>query len=148
MLDNGATTIWERWEHVRGGGMSSHNHPMYATVSGWLSRYLGGIRASEAGPGFAEVVVQPYVPAELAWSETSLETVRGRVLSAWRRAGAGSVEYHIIVPPSSTARLELSGPEEGTWPASLGLPRILRGPDGTRCAWRVGGGEYRIVMRR
>ncbi len=32
MLANGATTLWERWELLTGGGMNSHNHPMLGSV--------------------------------------------------------------------------------------------------------------------
>jgi alpha-L-rhamnosidase len=82
---------------------------MYATVGGWFSKYVAGIRPSEERPGFAEVVIRPHVPSGLAWAEGTLETVRGAVRAAWRRQADGSVEYSVEVPPSATARLELPG---------------------------------------
>jgi alpha-L-rhamnosidase len=36
MMENGATTLWERWEHMTGGQMNSHNHPMMGSVSAWF----------------------------------------------------------------------------------------------------------------
>jgi alpha-L-rhamnosidase len=87
---------------------------MYATVGGWFLKYVSGIRPSEEAPGFAEVIIRPHVPTELAWAEGSLETVRGTVRSAWRRRPGGGVEYTVHVPPSATARLELPAPAGGT----------------------------------
>jgi alpha-L-rhamnosidase len=155
MIDHGATTIWERWEHIRGGGMSSHNHPMYATVSGWLSKYIGGIRCSEARPGFSEVVVRPHVPRALGWAEAVLETVRGPVHSQWSRLEGGRTEYRVTVPASSTARLEIpGGGEDGHGEGrvldagGLGAPEHRNGTWGDRFLWKVGGGEHAITVGR
>jgi alpha-L-rhamnosidase len=147
MIDHGATTIWERWEHIRGGGMSSHNHPMYATVSGWLSKYVGGIRPSEDGPGFAQIVVRPHVPSALTWAEATLETVRGAVQVRWQQRSDGWIEYRVVIPAPSTARLELPG--RRVVRQTEGLPRPVSVPGAVpRCTWTVGGGEYTIVMER
>ena len=49
MLANGATTLWERWELVTGGGMNSHNHPMLGSVSAWFYRFIAGIQTDPVG---------------------------------------------------------------------------------------------------
>ncbi len=164
MMDHGATTIWERWEHIRGGGMSSHNHPMYATVSGWFSKYVGGIRASEEDPGFATVVIRPFVPEKLSWAEASLQTVRGAVKSSWHRRDDGDTEFDISIPPASLGRIEIPvargfSPEEATTLWAAGESRVVRRPgkatptversaSGVRLCWEVAAGEHRIVVRR
>lgn len=44
MIANGATTIWERFELKKHGGMNSHNHPMYAAARIWLYESLAGFK--------------------------------------------------------------------------------------------------------
>jgi len=45
MLENGATTLWERWEELTGSGINSHNHPMMGSVGAWLYKYIAGMNA-------------------------------------------------------------------------------------------------------
>ena len=40
MIDEGATTLWERWENREGSGMNSHNHTMLGSVDSWFYRVL------------------------------------------------------------------------------------------------------------
>jgi alpha-L-rhamnosidase len=154
MIEHGATTIWERWEHIRATGMNSHNHPMYATVSGWFSRYVAGIRPSPRSPGFAEVVFRPYPPARLAWAQGSLETVRGRVASSWKRE-AGQVEYRFQAPRSSDVRIEIPVPPEAeddpvaavvAAPEQATGPSVERDAGGSRLIWTRPGGDVMVVI--
>lgn len=107
MLACGATTVWERWEHVISGpqlGMASHDHPMYATVSAWFYKYLVGIRA--AAPGFSTFTVRPYPPKKLRWAQAGLMTVRGPVKIRWEQ-GDCRFSVDIQVPFNSRCTLEL-----------------------------------------
>ena len=65
MLANGATTIWERWEFAKEGGMHSHNHPMHGAIGAWFFKHLAGIRPDPDAPGFRSFVVSPHFPREL-----------------------------------------------------------------------------------
>jgi len=88
MIENGATTIWERWEFVTEGplaAMASHNHPMYGAISGWFYKMLAGIEADPEGPGFAKFSVKPYVPANLNTAGCVLKTVRGEAGVQWEQ---------------------------------------------------------------
>ena len=109
MVEKGATTIWERWEHVTGGvlaGMGSHNHPMYGAVDSWFYRYLGGIAPVEGAPGFGEVRIEPILVDGIDRVDCELETPRGLLASRWRRDG-GRVEIDVTIPPNSTASILL-----------------------------------------
>jgi len=107
MLECGATTTWERWEHVVAGeqlGMASHDHPMYATVSAWFYRYLAGIRTD--APGFDSFVIRPYLPEKLAQVSAGLKTVKGDIHVKWAQDGK-QMEMELTIPSNSTCRLEL-----------------------------------------
>lgn len=104
MIEMGATTIWERWEHATGCGMNSHSHPMYGSVSAWYYKYLAGLSADT--PGYRQVLIKPYLPQGLAWAQGELETLQGRVSSRWEKKN-GSLEMRISVPGCTQANLSL-----------------------------------------
>jgi alpha-L-rhamnosidase len=109
MLANGATTLWERWEHMTGGGMNSHNHPMLGSVGAWLYRVPGGITLDPEGPGFARFNVRPWIAGDLSAARAALKTVRGRVESAWQRTADG-LSLRVVVPVGSQARVSVPKP--------------------------------------
>lgn len=106
MLANGATTIWERWEQQTGGGMNSHNHPMYGSIGAWFYRALAGIRITPDVPGCAHLTINPLMPKGLNRASGSLKTVRGVIESAWERAGEG-YRLRVRVPVGSQADVTL-----------------------------------------
>lgn len=101
MLSRGATTTWERWEYVDSGeliGMASHNHPMYATISGWFYKYLAGFRPLEAG--FASFELRPFFPRELQSARAKVKTVKGDASISWTKDGH-TVKAEVAVPFNS-----------------------------------------------
>ena len=158
MLANGATTLWERWELATGSGMNSHNHPMLGSVSSWLYRAIGGIRASAAGPGFAAFEIVPHFDRRLQNARTALKTVRGEVRSEWC-VEDGSLRLTVRVPVSSEARVFVplargerlleSGrvvwEQEATVAVLDGIRTIDRAGDVLVCT--VGSGEYSFAAK-
>lgn len=114
MLECGATTVWERWENVTDGpqiGMASLNHPMNAVISVWFYKHLCGLRASEAGPGFSEFIVEPVFPRELKGAGASYESVKGTVSISWKRIH-GQIVMQLGIPYNSRAIVRLPYPVE------------------------------------
>lgn len=103
MIEKGATTIWERWEYETSWGMNSHNHPMYASVSAWFYKYLAGISTVE-GSAFENIVIRPYLPAELDKAGAKLNTVRGELFSGWEKKD-GLTQFKLTVPGGSKAEV-------------------------------------------
>lgn len=123
MLDQGATTIWERWELETGFGMNSHNHPMYASVGGWLHRALAGVQPDHDAIGFSSVTIDPRYPQALPWFRTRRQTVRGEIRSEWRRDGA-AIELTVAVPHGVDAQARRPGGE--LVPLEPGSTTVLR----------------------
>lgn len=99
MVANGATTTWERWEHVDSGPMlemASHDHPMNATVSAWFYRYLLGIQPTKAG--FREFKIQPYIPKKLSGVKGSLDTIKGTIETSWKKEETDTLAITIRIP--------------------------------------------------
>ena len=64
-IENGATTIWERWDgYVKGRGfqdkgMNSFNHYAIGAVGEWMYRVMLGINTDDAHPGYKHFVMRP-----------------------------------------------------------------------------------------
>lgn len=104
MLKNGATTLWEHWEFS--DNTFSHNHPMFGSVSQWMMQWLGGIRPDAEAVGYDQIVIQPQTPAGLDWVKSSYRSIRGLVVSNWRREGK-KLRYEVTIPPNTRARVVL-----------------------------------------
>jgi alpha-L-rhamnosidase len=104
MIANGATTLWELWQKREGPSMNSHNHAMFGSIGGWFMTDLAGIQLVEGGEGYEKLVIRPGVTRELKWAAGNFETLRGKVLSSWRRSDDG-LRLEVMVPFGSTARI-------------------------------------------
>ena len=106
MLQNEATTIWERFELKKEPGMNSHNHPMYGAVGYWFYAYIAGIRPT--APGFSEVTVQPYFPKGLLSANAAVDTVKGALIVRWVKQ-FGETRLFVTVPFGVKATVVFDG---------------------------------------
>lgn len=111
-VKKGATTIWERWDGIKPDGsfqaisMNSFNHYAYGAIGDWMYRTVAGI--SEAAPGYKEISIAPKPGGNLKHAGAELETIYGKVKSAWSVEG-GKTTIDIVIPPNTTARVVLPG---------------------------------------
>ncbi len=110
MIREGATTLWERWEYLAGGGMNSHNHIMFGSVDAWFYKVLAGINVDSTATGFERIIIKPYVLGDLSHVSASINTIRGLVASSWRRED-DSLVLEVTIPVNS--RGEVSVPDLG-----------------------------------
>ncbi len=106
MLQNGATTVWERFEMKENGGMNSHNHPMYGAMGYWFYAYLVGVRPTE--PGWKRFSVKPYIPSRLAFAEAKIASVRGDIHVKWLKR-YGRLILTVDVPFGCAADVDFNG---------------------------------------
>lgn len=119
-VDQGATTIWERWNSytiASGFGdpsMNSFNHYSYGAVSEWKFRYMAGIEADEKNPGFKHFFLQPTpdlrdVPENerITMVDASFGSYYGKIKIKWERLADGNYRYVLTVPANTTATLYL-----------------------------------------
>jgi alpha-L-rhamnosidase len=111
-VEQGATTLWERWNSIEPGGgfgnegMNSFNHYAYGSVGDWMYRTLGGIQP--LSPGYQLFRVAPQPGGDLDWVDASLETGYGRIRSAWEKTATG-YRLKLQVPVNTTAQVKLPG---------------------------------------
>lgn len=108
-VNNGATTIWERWNSwtKEGGfgdvGMNSFNHYAFGSVCEWMFGSLAGIQPGS--PGFQTARIEPCFTDQLDFVKASYDSIQGRIAVEWRKTENGF-------------ELELETPV----PAEVGLP--------------------------
>lgn len=106
MIQNEATTIWERFELKKSKDMNSHNHPMYGSVGYWFYAYLAGIRP--VAKGFEKMVIQPCFPRKLLSVNAKVETVKGDVIVRWVRR-YGKAYLYVTLPFGTQAEIIFAG---------------------------------------
>ena len=116
-IDNGATTIWERWnsytlENGMGPkGMNSFNHYAYGCVCAWIWETVAGIASDPAAPGFKHIIMKPVPDKRLGWVKAEFDSAAGTIKSAWRYDG-DSWTWDFTIPEGATASVTLPGETE------------------------------------
>jgi alpha-L-rhamnosidase len=154
MIDNGATTIWERWDgYVKGRGfqnpgMNSFNHWAFGAVGEWVWGHIAGINPDEAEPGFKHFSIRPQGGDQLTWARGRYDSIRGLVASDWRIEN-GRLRLTVSVPPNATATVyvptrEVAAVKEGDQPAAEAQGvRYLGQENGTAISiYEVESGQY------
>ena len=113
-VDNGATTIWERWNSymLESGmgpkGMNSFNHYAYGCVCEWLWETAAGIASDPACPGFAHIIMKPVPDKRLGYVEAEYKSAAGLIKSAWKYEG-DNWTWTVTVPEGAVATITLPG---------------------------------------
>ena len=113
-IDNGATTIWERWnsytlENGMGPkGMNSFNHYAYGCVCAWIWETAAGIASDPASPGFSNIIMKPVPDKRLGWIKAEYDSAVGTIKSAWRYEGDTCI-WDFTIPEGASATVILPG---------------------------------------
>ena len=108
MIENGATTIWERWDGYvkdRGfqdPGMNSFNHWAFGAIGEWVWRNVAGIEPDETAPGYQHFRIAPKPGGGITRAKAQYDTIRGRIASAWAVENS-QFTLEVRVPPNTTA---------------------------------------------
>lgn len=117
MIDQGATTMWERWDgFVKGRGfqnkfMNSFNHYAYGSIGEFIYRVILGINLDELRPCYEHFILRPMPGGPLSRVKGALDTIRGRIECEWRFNG-GIFDLDILVPANSTATVYIPANDE------------------------------------
>jgi len=145
MIDQNATTIWERWDgfvpgralsagkYVNGiqlplvtgfqdTWMTSFNHCALGSVVEWMYRVILGIEPDEQNPGYKHFTIKPQPGKRLNFAQGAIHSIRGKIEVQWTRE-SGVLKLDVRIPPSTTATLHVpakdqSGVREGGKPAT------------------------------
>lgn len=128
MLENGATSLWERW--IGSDNVYSNCHPAFGSVNEWFIKSLSGIRPDNNAVGFDRIIIKPYIAGELTWVRGQYKSIHGLIVSNWKKED-GKLIMNIVIPVNTTAKVYLPSAniesiKEGRKPAveSKGLSLI------------------------
>ena len=116
-VDNGATTIWERWnsymvdEGMGPRGMNSFNHYAYGCVCEWIWETCAGISSDPAQPGFRHIIMKPIPDKRLGHISAEYQSAAGLIKSAWKYEGDQWI-WDFTIPEGATASVTLPGETE------------------------------------
>ena len=116
-VDNGATTIWERWNSymVDKGmgprGMNSFNHYAYGCVCEWIWETAAGISSDPATPGFKHIIMKPVPDKRLGHLTAEYNSAAGLIKSAWKYEGDKWI-WEFTIPEGAKATVTLPGETE------------------------------------
>lgn len=116
-VDNGATTIWERWNSymIEKGmgprGMNSFNHYAYGVVCEWIWESVAGIASDPSNPGFRHIIMKPVPDKRLGSVNAVYNSASGLIKSAWRYEGDKWI-WEFTIPEGCTASVTVPGESE------------------------------------
>lgn len=114
-VDQGATTIWERWNsYVKATGfgpvgMNSFNHYAYGAVLAWMYGTMAGIQEDIANPGFKHIVLAPMPDKRMGKVNATFKSPYGPIKSAWNYAKDGKWTWTFTIPANTTATVKVPG---------------------------------------
>ncbi|MFE7846738.1 family 78 glycoside hydrolase catalytic domain [Microbacterium sp. NPDC057407] len=110
-VEQGATTIWERWDSllpdgtVNPSGMTSFNHYAFGAVADWMHRVVAGL--APAAPGYRRLRIAPQPPRRgLTSASATLNTPYGRAASGWEISD-GRIKVTVKIPAGTSADVVL-----------------------------------------
>ena len=162
-VEQGATTIWERWDsYTKEDGFGRHNaamnsfsHYAFGAVCEWMFRTLAGIES--AAPGFQRITIRPTPPSPgsngertpIEWVKASHACQHGQVVSNWRVNGQ-DFELEVRIPPNTSATVYVPASsaekvrESGRALAEADGIEVLRSEAG-HVVLSIGSGLYRFT---
>ncbi|MDQ6844866.1 MAG: glycoside hydrolase family 78 protein [Bacteroidota bacterium] len=106
MTNSNATTLWETWAYPE--NFPSQNHPMFGSIDEWFYRSILGINS--AAPGFEKIIIKPQPAGDLTWAKGSYQSIKGEIVSEWKRAG-NNFSLHVVIPANTTAKIYIPSNE-------------------------------------
>lgn len=117
MVEQGATSMWERWNSDQGdASMNSRNHYAFGAIGDFLFRRIAGI--APATPGFGKVRIAPIMSEVPGTGGATYHSVRGTIRTDWTAKGGrfrldaelpGGVEGEVVLPGGRKAS-SVAGP--------------------------------------
>ena len=88
--------------------MNSFNHYAYGSIGDWLYRVVAGIDLDEAEPAYKRIVIRPQPGDGLEWVNAELDSMYGKIRSAWKKDG-DKLTLDVVIPANTTAKIWLPG---------------------------------------
>jgi len=106
-INQGATTMWERWDgytHDRGFARNqlSFNHYAYGAIGQWMYERIAGI--SPMKPGYKKIRIAPLPGGPLTSAKGEYDSPYGKIKSQWELQD-NEFNLNVTIPPNTTAQV-------------------------------------------
>ena len=115
MIENGATTIWERWDGwTQENGffdpsMNSFNHYVFGACGQWLFSDMAGIETR--GPGFKNILIRPRIDKSMGYVKARYHSIHGEISVYWKNQ-KNKFYLEITVPANTSAEVHVPATSE------------------------------------
>lgn len=108
-INQGATTMWERWDgfsHEKGFGPNqlSFNHYAYGAIGQWMYERIAGISPIE--PGYKKIRIAPQPGGPLTFAKGEYDSPYGKIKSQWELKN-NEFKLNVTIPPNSSAHVAI-----------------------------------------
>jgi len=121
MVSQGATTVWEGWSLTNGTYQAEESMTMLTGVGRFFYESLAGIQepnfygAQEFEPGYGIIRIRPHVTGDLTYARASIKTVRGIIVSDWKKTdNTFSLDVNIPVNAKAKVSIPVTGSQNAT----------------------------------
>ena len=147
-LKEGATSLTESWNARRG---ASQDHFMLGQIQEWFYHDLAGIAPDPTGPGFRKIIIRPQPVGDLTWVKASYDSIRGKIVSDWKRDGE-KFTLNVTIPANATAMVYVPAKSaeavtEGGRPAALSNGVVLLWMEDNCAVFAVESGKYEFASK-
>ncbi|MDR3457422.1 MAG: family 78 glycoside hydrolase catalytic domain [Verrucomicrobiae bacterium] len=132
-LAKGKTSLTEAWD-----GGSSQNHFMLGQIQEWFYHDLAGIRSG--GNGFKKIIIAPQPVGDVTWAKASYDSIRGKIVSDWKRDSEGFT-LNVTIPANTTATVLVPCKPGAHVTANSPAAKFLSSA-GDRAVFETGAGSY------
>ncbi|MCD9023158.1 glycoside hydrolase family 78 protein [Cohnella silvisoli] len=154
-VNQGATTIWERWDgwteenRFQDPGMNSFCHFAFGSIGEWMYRNIGGIDRDASEPGFRKLLIRPQPMGGLTSASCSYDSLYGKAKTQWSVLN-GEFMLNVTIPANVSAVVHIPSVEgtevlEGTSAAKHAYGVTLIGREGDHNIYRIDSGTYCFV---
>jgi hypothetical protein len=142
-LKMGATALCETWD-------ANHDNCqiqlMLGDIVDWFFHDLAGIQSDPDRLGYSHIIIHPTPVGDLTEVKASYDSVRGTIVSEWKR-DREHVTLHLIIPPNTTATVNVPASSresvtEGGKPAAEGASVKFLQMSGSCAQYEIGSGDY------
>lgn len=124
--------------------MNSFNHYWLGCVNEYLYASVCGI--SPADPGFRTIIIDPETARTLTHARAEYDSIRGRIVSAWKKERNGGLTLTVEIPANTTATVHLPAESNVTITLNGKPARPTRNEPG-RAVFVMGSGRYMFTVR-
>ncbi len=114
MVENGATTVWERWEKEISEteeNMHSYCHPMFGGYDYWFFNFFAGIKFLFDESDVQVFSIKPQVILDIPSMQCEFNTLNGKLKVEYKIENKNII-YKLVVPSNTKANVELKNSQK------------------------------------